>query len=95
MENKSKILKTINEQNKEYNYTSEDYLRMVSFAKQHPFKLNFYLPTYVALWIEQLQAYIDNSDERSYKHKCEQITEKGFGFLIPIMEEAYGKKLFG
>lgn len=95
---KNELIRKINYLNKDDPYFHMDDItfdHMIKNAKKHPFERTGYLPNLVELWIEQLYAYIDNKDKESYIEKCKQIKSKGFDFLIPIMEESYGKeKLF-
>lgn len=85
-------LKTIQAKNPEYDI--EDLSKAIRFAQTHPFEFNGYIPVTVALWIEQLHYFIDYQDKVSYDYTCQNISNKGFDFLIPIMETAYAKPLF-
>lgn len=89
----AKQWETIREQNPDYDLTKEDLYHMIQFADRYPFSYNPYLPLVVALWIEQLLSYIDYNDTTQYQETCDRIKEKGFGFLIPIMEASYGKTM--
>lgn len=89
----NEIIKEI-ENKSGYKISDDDIKRGIEYAKSKPFKLNPYLPLTIALWVEQLQYYIDDNDKDSYDEKTKSIKSKGFGFIIDIMEKAYDQPIF-